>query len=171
MVLLLAELGMEIEKVIRSFARPILLNCRLDDTQPEDRDRFVVAAGRLVGNIVGGVVGANPVTQLIGGNLKPVASQIKVRKFDVRAMMPLIKGKRTRFELLDKIVVRHGMYQAALNALLPESWHELSNDITRKDGHGQVAIALRSAALGDLADRHARQQRERAQCEHRHQKP
>ena len=33
-----------------------------------------------------------------------------------------------------------------------EHWHELPDDITRKDGHGNVAVAPRPATSGDSAD-------------------
>jgi hypothetical protein len=33
-----------------------------------------------------------------------------------------------------------------------EQWHELPDDITRKDGHGNVAVTPRPATSGDSAD-------------------
>src|SRR5262245_25431684 len=51
-----------------------------------------------------------------------------------------------------------------------EQRHELSDDITRKDCHGDVAVPPRPAAGGDPADRHARQQQECADDQRTHER-
>ena len=107
MVLLLAELRMKVVKVISVLTCSVLLNGRLDNAQPKDRNGFMVAAGGLVRNVIGGVVSADAVAQFVGGGLVPVPSEIKICQFYVRAMVPFSEGKCARFELLDEIVVSH----------------------------------------------------------------
>src|SRR3954471_17449427 len=51
-----------------------------------------------------------------------------------------------------------------------KQWHELPDDITRKDGHGNVAVTPRPATRGDSADGYSHQQKECAKCENGHEK-
>src|SRR5688500_16555519 len=46
-----------------------------------------------------------------------------------------------------------------------KQWHELPDDITRKDGHGNVSVTPRPASSGDSADGYCRQQQQRADHE------
>lgn len=107
MILLLTELRVKIKKLIRCLLRAILLHCGPNDAQPELGDGLVVTACWLIGNMIGGVVSADPIPQLHPRNLEAVTHQVKISQFDVCPVMPLIERKCAILKLPDKIVVIH----------------------------------------------------------------
>ena len=99
---------MEIEEGIRRRQRAIHRDRRVDDLQPRHGHRLVIPARGFVRDLVGGVVGPDAVAQLVGGRGVAQARHIQIGQLDMRAVMPLVEGKRARLELPDKLVVIHG---------------------------------------------------------------
>ena len=50
-----------------------------------------------------------------------------------------------------------------------EQWHELPDDVTRKDGHGNVSVTPRPTTSGDSADGYSREQQQRADPQDAHE--
>src|SRR3954470_7404504 len=76
--------------------------------QPELRHRLMITAGRLVGNIVRSIIGANPFAELYPGCCQTVADQINIRQLHVCAVTPLRERKRPFLKLPNELVVVHG---------------------------------------------------------------
>src|SRR5439155_27115545 len=74
------------------------------------------------------------------------------------------RAKRPKTRELRTLV--HELLSTSFRRLWTDSsikqWHELPDDITRKDGHCDVAVTPRPAARGDSADLRARQQQQHA---------
>ena len=107
MVLLLAELRVEVEKLVCRYELAIFLNCRLDYAQPEQSNGLMVAARRQIWNFVDGVVSADSVAELLSRCLEAITHEVEISQFDMSAVMPLIERKRTVFKLRDEIIVTH----------------------------------------------------------------
>ena len=59
--------------------------------------------------MVGGVVGADAVAQLLGGDHGSKAHGVEIGQFDMSAVMPLVEPKGAGCKLVEKFVVSHGL--------------------------------------------------------------
>jgi len=106
---------MKVKKLIGGRPLAIHLHGGVDDVKPGHRHRLVVAAGRHVLNMVGGVVGPDAGTKLPGGNVMAKAHRIKIGQLHMRAMMPLVEWKSATLELLDENIVVANRWSGCLS--------------------------------------------------------